>query len=129
MQQDTLADALSSINNAKEIGKKEATIKPASNLIKNVLKILQSENYIGLFEHVEDGKGGKFKVEVGKQLNECKAIKPRFSVGNEGFQKYEKRYLPARGFGDLIVTTSEGVMTHREAQDKGIGGRLLAYVY
>lgn len=129
MQHDTLADALSSIDNAKEIGKKETVIEPASNLIKNMLKILQQEGYIGLFEQVEDGKGGKFKVEIGKALNECKAVKPRFSVSKDGYQKYEKRYLPARGFGNLIITTPEGVMTHRDAQEKGLGGRLLAYVY
>ncbi len=129
MQHDTLADALSAIDNAREIGKKDAVVEPATNLVKNMLKILQQQGYIGLFEHVEDGKGGKFKVEIGKALNECKAIKPRFSVSKDGYQKYEKRFLPARGFGDLIITTPQGVMTHRKAQEEGLGGRLLAYVY
>lgn len=129
MQQDVLADALSTIRNGREVGKQEVTVEPASDLIKNVLKILQQEGYIGLFEQIEDGRAGKFKVELKKTLNDCNAIKPRFSVSKDGYQKYEKRYLPARGFGNLLVSTPQGVMTHDEAQEEGHGGKLLAYVY
>ncbi len=129
MQQDVLADALSAINNARDIGQQEVIIEPASDLIKNVLKILQQEEYIGLFEHIEDGQAGKFKVELKRTLNDCNAIKPRFSVSKDGYQKYEKRYLPARGFGHLLVSTPEGVMTHDQAREDGHGGRLLGYVY
>lgn len=129
MQQDVLADAFSAIKNAREIGQREVTIEPASDLIKSVLKILQQEGYIGLFEEIEDGRGGKFKVEIETTLNDCNAIKPRVSVGNDEFQGYEKRYLPARGFGHLLVTTPDGVMTHQDAREEGIGGKLLGYVY
>lgn len=129
MQQDVLADAFSAIKNAREIGQRDVTIEPASDLIKNVLKILQQEGYIGLFEEVEDGRGGMFKVEIETTLNDCNAIKPRISVGNDDFQKYEKRYLPARGFGHLLITTPEGVMTHHDAREEGVGGKLLGYVY
>jgi len=45
------------------------------------------------------------------------------------YEKWEKRFLPAFDFGLLIVSTSQGVMTHKEAREKGIGGRLIAYVY
>ncbi|MCJ7450185.1 MAG: 30S ribosomal protein S8 [Candidatus Nanohaloarchaeota archaeon QJJ-9] len=129
MKQDILADELSAIDNARSIGKQEVVVEPASNLIKNVLHIMQKEEYIGLFEKIDDGKGGKFKVQLKNTFNECKAIKPRFSVDKGEFQKYEKRYLPARGFGKLILTTSQGIMTHDEAREEGIGGKLLAYVY
>ncbi|MCJ7429289.1 MAG: 30S ribosomal protein S8 [Candidatus Nanohaloarchaeota archaeon QJJ-5] len=129
MQQDVLADAFSAIKNAREIGQREVTIEPASDLIKSVLKILQQEGYIGLFEEIEDGRGGKFKVEIETTLNDCNAIKPRMSVGQDEFQEYEKRYLPARGFGHLLVTTPQGVMTHHDAREEGIGGKLLGYVY
>jgi len=50
-------------------------------------------------------------------------------VKNTDFEKWEKRYLPAKGFGSIILTTPEGVMTHSEARDNGIGGELLAFVY
>jgi small subunit ribosomal protein S8 len=45
------------------------------------------------------------------------------------FDKFEKRYLPARGFGIIIVSTNKGIMTLEEAKEKRIGGRLLAYCY
>jgi small subunit ribosomal protein S8 len=50
-------------------------------------------------------------------------------VKRDGFEKYEKRFLPAFNYGILIVTTPNGVMTHEDAKKEGIGGRLLAYVY
>jgi small subunit ribosomal protein S8 len=129
MQQDTLSDALSSINNAARTGNQYARVSPTSDLIKNVLRKLQEEGYIGVFELVEDGKGGKFKVEVKPEINKCSSIKPGFYVGNDEFTKYAKRYLPARNFGKIIVTTPQGVMTHDEAREEGVGGQLLGYVY
>jgi len=129
MQQDVLADALSAIDNARRIDNTTVEIEPASDLIKSVLRLLQQEGYIGMFEHEEDTRGGQFKVEIKDTINKCSPIKPRFAVGNDEFQKYEKRYLPARGFGQLIVTTPDGIKTHTDARDQGIGGRLLGYVY
>ncbi len=129
MRQDILADTFAAIDNAREVGKKEVVIKPASEIVKNVLIVLQQKGYIGLFEHVEDSRGGKFKVEIGNMMNKASVIKPRFSVSKNDFQKYEKRFLPARGFGDLIVTTPKGVMSHKEAMEEGFGGKLLGYVY
>ncbi len=129
MQHDILADALSTIKNARRVGKKEAVIRPASNLIRDVLKVMQKEKYIGEFEFIDDGKGGKFRVEIKKELNDCNCIKPRFYVKKTNYMKWEKRYLPARGMGILIISTSKGVLSHNEAKEKSIGGSLLAYVY
>lgn len=129
MQHDTLSDALSTIKNARRAGKKECVVSPASDLIKNVLKVMQKEGYVGLFEHIDDGKGGKFRVEIKKNLNDCNAIKPRFNVKKDDYNSWEKRYLPAAGFGTLVVTTSQGVMTHTKAIEEGLGGSLLAYMY
>lgn len=128
MQQDTLSNALSAINNAARDDKEYATIAPTSNVIKNVLIELQQKGYIGVFELVEDGKGGKFKVEV-TNINECQPVKPNFSVQKDEFEKWAKRYLPARNFGDLLVTTSHGIMTHEKAREEEVGGKLLGYVY
>ena len=128
MQQDTLSNALSSINNAADNENNYATVSPASNLIKNVLMELQDQGYIGVFELIEDGRGGKFRIEV-TDVNEARPVKPNFPVQNGEYEKWAKRYLPAQNFGDLIVTTSHGIMTHREAREQGIGGKLLGYVY
>ncbi len=126
---DPLADALSNLKNHERAGKLECIIKPASKLIGNVLKIMQDYGYIGEFEFIDDGKSGKFRVKLLGKLNDCGAIKPRFAVKKNGYEKFEKRYLPASGYGILIVSTNQGLMTHYEAKEKGIGGRLIAYVY
>ena len=129
MQQDTLSDALSSINNAARQGKQHAVVSPTSDLIKNMLLKLQSQGYVGVFELIEDGKGGKFKVEVKPETNKCRPVKPNFYVGSDEYTKWAKRYLPARGFGELLVTTPEGILTHEEAREQKVGGKLLGYVY
>jgi len=126
---DPLADALSTIKNAEIIGKSDCTIKPASKLIGNVLKVMKDKAYIGDFEFIDNGKSGHFKVQLKGKINKCGVIRPRHAVKNTEFEKWEKRYLPAKGFGSIILTTPEGVMAHSEARDNGIGGELLAYVY
>lgn len=126
---DPLADALSVIKNAEDIGKPECTISPASKLIGSVLKVMKDKGYIGEFEFIDDGKSGVFKVQLKGKINRCGVIRPRHAVKNIEFEKWEKRFLPARGFGSIIITTPGGVMTHYEARENGIGGQLLAYVY
>lgn len=126
---DPLSDALSVIKNAEAIGKAECTIRPASKLIGNVLKIMKERGYIAEFEFIDDGKAGIFKIKLQGRINECGVVKPRFAVSKDEFEKWEKRYLPARDFGLLVITTPEGIMSHQEARERGIGGRLLAYIY
>lgn len=126
---DPLADALTNMRNNELQGNKKATIAPASKLIGRVLKTMQNEKYIGEFEYIDDGKAGKFLVELEGNINQCGVVKPRHAVKKDEFEKFEKRYLPAKNFGIIIVTTPEGIMTHKEAKEKGIGGRLLAYIY
>ena len=119
---DPLADALTNIRNNELQGNDSCVIKPASKLIGHVLSTMQKENYIGNFELVDDGKAGIFNVELVGNINKCGVIKPRHAVKNTEFEDYEKRYLPAKNFGILIVTTPQGVMTHHEAKEAGIGG-------
>lgn len=122
---DPLANALTNIRNNELRGNTKCIISPASKLIGQVLRTMQKEGYIGEFEYVDDGRAGKFIVELEGNINHCGVIKPRHAVKKDEFEKFEKRYLPARDFGILIVTTPEGIMTHKEAKEKGIGGRLL----
>ncbi|MGB8217574.1 MAG: 30S ribosomal protein S8 [Candidatus Methanoperedens sp.] len=126
---DPLADALSTIKNAESIGKPECTIRPASKVIGSVLKVMKDKGYIGDFEFIEDGKSGVFKVQLKGKINKCGVIRPRHAVKNTEFESWEKRFLPAKGFGSIILTTPNGVMTHSEARENGLGGQLLAYVY
>jgi small subunit ribosomal protein S8 len=126
---DPLANALSSIKNVENVGKKECTVRPASKLIANVLKVMQNNGYLLEFEFVEDGKAGEFMITLSGRINNCGVIKPRFSVKKDEFERWEKRFLPARNLGLLILTTSSGIISHHEAKERGLGGRLLAYVY
>lgn len=128
MQHDRLADCLSAIKNAERSGKDEC-VTPASSLVKNVLLTMQSHGYIDEFEFVDNGKSGLFRVRLLRIINDCGAIKPRFAVGYGEIEKWEKRYLPAAGFGILVMTTSGGIMVHTDAKKKSRGGRLLAYIY
>ncbi len=126
---DPLANALSMIKNAESVGKDECIISPASKLIGSILNVMKNRGYIKEFEFIEDGKAGEFNVKLCGSINSCGVVKPRFHVGKANFEKWEKRFLPARDFGILILTTSSGVMPHYEARAKGIGGQLLAFVY
>ena len=126
---DPLADALSGIDNAESVGHLSHTVSPASNLIGSTLEVFYERGYIDGFEFVEDGKAGTFEVELKGAINECGAVKPRYSAGVDDFEQWEKRFLPARDYGTLVVTTSSGIMSHYEARDRGIGGQVLAYVY
>ena len=126
---DPLADALTNIRNNELQVNSSCTIRPASKLIGHVLSVMKKENYISNFEYVDDEKAGIFQVELDGNINQCGVIKPRHAVKKDEFEKFEKRYLPAKNFGILIVTTPEGIMTHREAKERGIGGRLLVYMY
>ncbi|AEA46981.1 30S ribosomal protein S8 [Archaeoglobus veneficus] len=126
---DTLSNAMSIIKNAESCGKSECEIRPASKLVGNVLRVLKDYGYIKSFEYRDDKRGGAFFVELSGRINDCGAVRPRFSVKKTEYEKFEKRFLPARDFGILVVSTVKGVMSQKEARERGLGGVLLAYVY
>jgi len=126
---DPLANALSTILNNEARNKGECIIHPASKMIGHVLRVMQQNGYVGEFEFIDDGRSGKFKVQILGRINKCGVTKPRYSVGVRNFEFWEKRYLPSRDIGILIVTTPQGVLSHKDAREKNTGGSLLAYVY
>ena len=71
----------------------------------------------------------KFKIELMAKITKCGAISPRFKVKKDEYLEWEKQYLPSFNRGMLIVTTNQGVMSHHEAANKGLGGFLVGYVY
>ncbi len=129
MLNDPLAAALSKILNAERVGKKELVVRPASKMIKKILFIMNEKGFIGSFEEMKDDKGGYLKLNLLGNINKCGVVKPRFSTKKDEFEKWEKRYLPAKDFGLILVSTPRGVMTHYEAKENSIGGKLLAYCY
>ncbi|MBR9681376.1 MAG: 30S ribosomal protein S8 [Candidatus Altiarchaeota archaeon] len=129
MMNDPLANLLVSIKNAVKVGKTEIVFKPVGKLMTRVLSILKDQGYVSDFEMIDDGKGNIYRISLSKRLNHCGAIKPRFPVKKDGFVRWERRFLPAEGFGVIIVSTSKGIMTHTEAKKKELGGKLIAHAY
>ncbi|QGR18933.1 30S ribosomal protein S8 [Stygiolobus azoricus] len=127
-----LANALTTLYNNEVRRKKQAIIIPASKLIINVLRVLQKEGYIGEFEYIDDGRAGKITVQLLGRINKCGPITPRYPLTYKDLltlQDYVRKYLPSKEIGILIISTSKGVMSHKEALKERIGGVALGYVY
>jgi len=126
---DPISDALISIKNCEKVAKGECVFKPGSKLLGNILKVMKKKKYIADYKRVEDGKSGVYRITLAGKINECRSIRPRYTVKKGGFERFEKRFLPSKDIGILIVSTSQGVFSHKEAIERQVGGRLLAYVY
>jgi len=124
-----LSNVLSHLYNCEKISRPECIVKPASKLIVSILEIIKTEGYIGEFSLIKDGRGNLIKINLLGNINKCGVIQPRMSFKLNELERYEKRFLLAKDFGMLIVSTSKGVMTHFQAKEKNLGGRLIAYVY
>jgi small subunit ribosomal protein S8 len=114
MMQDLINDAVANIRNYSRIGKPECTVQPTSKLLIEMLRIFQKNGYIGEFIMC---------------IHDCGIIKPRFPAKYSELDRWEKRYLPSRDFGIIIMSTPKGIMTHKEAKEIKSGGRLIAYIY
>ena len=126
---DPLAVALSNIWNAEKVGKLECRINPSSKTILAVLDIMKLHNYITNVKVEKNNTGNTIIVTLSNKINKCCVVKPRYPVKLDNYEKYEKRYLPAKNMGLLFVSTNKGIITHTEAKEKKVGGRLLAYCY
>jgi small subunit ribosomal protein S8 len=126
---DTIANGMTTLVNNEMRLKRECVITPASRLLGRVLRVMQLNGYIGEFEFIDDGRTGKFKVQLLGRINRCGAVRPRFSVQADGFEDWERTFLPSKDMGMLIISTSKGVTSHKVAKEEKIGGRLLAFIY
>lgn len=122
--QDIIANAMNCLMNTKRAGKNDTCVVPSSKLLQDVLGIMKRNSYISSYKEQD----GEAEIVLGS-FNSCKAIKPRFYVRKNEFDKYVRRFLPARDFGILIVSTSKGLLTHKEAMEKNIGGSLIAFCF
>jgi len=124
-----LANLFTTLFNTEDRRKNSCIIAPTSKLGLEVLKTLKNEEYIGEFEHINDKLGGKFKIQLLAKITKCGIITPRFKVKKDEYGVWERQFLPSYDRGMLLVTTNQGVMSHKEAVDKNIGGFLIGYVY
>jgi len=123
MSQDIVADALNQIMNAKRARKETVVIKQNSKFLISILELMKK---LGYLEYKTENK--ELVISL-KEINECKSIKPRFNVSVDKIDLYVRRFLPARNFGYVIISTSKGLMTHQEAIENKIGGSLIAYIF
>ena len=129
---DPIADYLTRLRNA--ISAKHRVVEvPASNLKKEITKILFDKGYILNYMIVEDGPQGTIKIALKYDAaNKTSAIKKLIRVSSPGLRKYTGyKDMPRviNGLGIAILSTSKGVMTDKEAADLKIGGEVLCYVY
>jgi small subunit ribosomal protein S8 len=126
---DPLVNALNTIMNHEGRRKKECIITPASGLVGRVLRLIQQKGYIGEIEFIDDGRQGKFRVQLFGRINKCQAVQPRYATKVKEMEKWEKRFLPSRDLGVVILSTPKGVVDHRQAKELNVGGVVIAYVY
>ena len=130
MMTDPIADMLTRIRNANQ-AKHESVTMPASRLKLEILAVLKNEGYISEYEKIEDGKQGVIKVTL-KYNNKDRVIKGLKKISKPGLRVYAKSSeLPKvlNGLGVAIISTSNGIMTDREARSKKLGGEVIAFVW
>jgi small subunit ribosomal protein S8 len=128
---DTIADMLTRIRNA-QVAKHETVIIPASNLKKAIAQILLDEGYIKAFEIINDGPQGSIKVTLKYGYNKQKVIQGLKRISKPGLRVYAKKDAVPKvlgGLGIAIISTSQGLMTDKQARKCGLGGEVLAYIW
>ena len=129
---DPIADFLTRLRNAIQ-AKHRVVEVPASNLKKDITKILFDQGYILNYRFVEDGPQGTIKIALKyNPQTKVSAIKSLTRVSKPGMRKYTGyREMPRviNGLGFAIISTSKGVMTNKAAAELKIGGEVLCYVY
>ena len=129
---DPIADYLTRIRNAV-MAKHKVVEVPASNMKKDMTKILFEKGYILNYKFEEEGPQGSIKIAL-KYNPETKmnAIKSLKRISKPGLRKYvDSNHIPRvlNGLGVALLSTSQGLMTDKEARNLGIGGEVLCYVY
>ena len=129
---DPIADYLTRLRNAIKAQHNVVEV-PASNLKKEITKILFDKGYILNYKFVEEGPQGTIKIALKYDpVNKVNAIKKLERVSSPGLRKYAgHKELPRvlNGLGRAIISTSKGVMTDKEARNLNVGGEVLCYVY
>ena len=129
---DPIADYLTRLRNAIQAKHKVVEV-PASNLKKEITKILFDKGYILNYKFVEEGPQGTIKVALKYDpQTKVSAIQSLKRVSRPGLRRYTGyKDMPRviNGLGIAVVSTSKGVMTDKEAVDLKIGGEVLCYVY
>ncbi|MCD8287762.1 MAG: 30S ribosomal protein S8 [Porphyromonadaceae bacterium] len=129
---DPIADYLTRLRNAINAQHRVVEV-PASNLKKEITKILFDKGYILNYKFVEDGPQGTIKIALKYDpVNKESAIKKLTRISSPGLRQYVGyKDMPRvlNGLGIAILSTSKGVMTDKEARVQMVGGEVLCYIY
>lgn len=128
---DPISDFLTRIRNAQQAGHRRVDI-PASKMKRAITKILLDKGYIQNFLDIDDGKQGLIRVFLKYDHYGQPVIKKLTRVSRPGLRQYSKSAEVPRvlnGLGIAVVTTSQGVMTDKEARKLNVGGEVLCYIY
>ncbi|MDD2294936.1 MAG: 30S ribosomal protein S8 [Eubacteriales bacterium] len=128
---DPVADMLTRIRNANTAGHASVEI-PASKMKKNIAEILVKEGYIKGYELVEDDKQGIIKVQMKYGADKQKVISGIKKISKPGLKVYAKSSDVPKvlgGLGVAIISTSNGLITDKEARSAGVGGEVICYVW
>lgn len=129
---DPIADYLTRLRNAIKAKHRVVEI-PASNLKKEITKILFEKGYILNYKFVDEGPQGSIKIALKYDpINKVNSIKSLKRVSTPGLRQYVGyRDIPRvlNGLGIAILSTSKGVMTDKEAKELKLGGEVLCYIY
>ncbi|PXV67508.1 small subunit ribosomal protein S8 [Dysgonomonas alginatilytica] len=129
---DPIADYLTRLRNAI-MAKHRVVEIPASNLKREITKILFEKGYILNYKFVEEGPQGSIKIALKYDpVNKVNAIKKLIRISTPGLRKYTGyKEMPRvlNGLGIAVLSTSQGIMTDKEARGLKVGGEVLCYVY
>ncbi|KRM04904.1 MAG: 30S ribosomal protein S8 [Liquorilactobacillus ghanensis] len=128
---DPIADFLTRIRNAN-LAKHESVEAPASKIKHDVAEILKNEGFVRDVEYIDDDKQGVIRVFLKYGQNNTRVISGIKRISKPGLRSYVKADSVPKvlnGLGIAILSTSEGVMTDKEARAKKIGGEVIAYVW
>ena len=131
MYTDTIADFLTRIRNGQR-ARHRLVEAPSSNIKSEIARILKDQGYIIDYKIIDDKKQGIIKLALKYTYNNTPVIKSITRISKPGLRKYSGYNNMPRvinGLGIAILTTSQGVMTNKEAKAKNIGGEVLCYVY
>lgn len=128
---DPIADMLTRIRNGAKADKKWVDV-PASKVKRELARILAEEHFIDKYHVIEDNKQGEIRIYLRYDENEEPIIKGIKRVSRPGLRRYSQATeLPRvlNGLGVAVVSTSQGVMTDRDARRRGVGGEVLCYIW
>jgi small subunit ribosomal protein S8 len=128
---DPIADLLTRIRNANMVRHEKLEV-PASNIKKEIVEILKREGFIRDVEYIEDNKQGIIRIFLKYGANNDRVITGLKRISKPGLRVYAQANEVPRvlnGLGIALVSTSQGVLTDKEARAKQIGGEVLAYVW